>query len=121
MYKNQLESFDTGGYTGSWDSSGRLAMLHQKELVLSAADTKNFLSAIDILRDITSIIDLQAVAQSQGLSALAQVSNVTTPTTQLQQEVTIHAEFPNATNRTEIEAAFSSLLNRASQFANRKN
>jgi hypothetical protein len=39
----------------------------------------------------------------------------------LQQEVTIHAEFPNATQRTEIEAAFDTLLNRASQFANRKN
>jgi len=38
----------------------------------------------------------------------------------LQQEVTIHAEFPNATNRGEIEAAFDTLINRASQFANRK-
>jgi hypothetical protein len=44
-----------------------------------------------------------------------------TPATQtLQQEITIHAEFPNATQRTEIEAAFDSLFNRASQFANRK-
>ena len=113
--------FDTGGYTGDWDASGRLAMLHQKELVLNAADTKNFLSAVDILRDITSVLDLQAIAQSNGLSSLASVPRVDTTQTQLQQEVTIHAEFPNAVNHSEIEQAFSTLLNSASQFANRKN
>jgi hypothetical protein len=49
---------DTGGYTGSWDSSGRLAVLHQKEIVLNQEDTKNFLSAIEVLRAITCTIDL---------------------------------------------------------------
>jgi hypothetical protein len=34
--ESQLVPYDTGGYTGSWDSSGRLAMLHQKEIVLNA-------------------------------------------------------------------------------------
>ena len=38
----------------------------------------------------------------------------------LQQEVTIHANFPNVSSRTEIEEAFSTLVNRASQYANRK-
>lgn len=37
----------------------------------------------------------------------------------LQQEVTIHAEFPNATNHNEIEEAFNTLINRASQYVNR--
>lgn len=119
--EGKILGFDTGGYTGSWDSSGRLAMLHQKELVLNAADTANFLSAVDILRDITSILDLQAIAQSNGLSSLASVPRVDTTQAQLQQEVTIHAEFPNAVNHSEIEQAFSTLLNNASQFANRKN
>ena len=113
-------SFDTGGYTGSWDSSGRLAMLHQKEIVLNAHDTENFLSAINIVRDIASIIDLRAAAQQSALSQMTAASVAPTAQT-LQQEVTIHAEFPNATQRTEIEAAFDTLLNRASQFANRKN
>jgi len=27
-YLDALPSLDTGGYTGEWDSSGRLAMLH---------------------------------------------------------------------------------------------
>lgn len=114
------KQFDTGGYTGSWDSSGRLAMLHQKEIVLNAHDTENFLAAVNIVRDIASIIDLQAAAQRSTLSMISSAS--VNPTAQtLQQEVTIHAEFPNATQRTEIEAAFDTLLNRASQFANRKN
>lgn len=118
---NDFMPFDTGGYTGSWDSSGRLALLHQKEIVLNAHDTENFLAAINIVRDIASAIDLRAAAQQSALAAL--VSTTMTPTTiqTLQQEVTIHAEFPNARERTEIEAAFDTLLNRASQFANRKN
>ena len=113
-------SFDTGGYTGSWDSSGRIAMLHQKELVLNAKDTVNFLNAVDILRDITKVIDLQALSQSNIMGALTAAS--VTPAGQvIEQSVTIHAEFPNATDHSEIEEAFSTLLNRASQFANRKN
>jgi hypothetical protein len=39
----------------------------------------------------------------------------------LQQDITIHAEFPNATNHTEIEEAFRNLSTLASQYANRKN
>ena len=50
--KQVLQKFDTGGYTGDWHSGeGRLAMLHQKELVLNATDTANFIQLRDILRD----------------------------------------------------------------------
>jgi hypothetical protein len=38
----------------------------------------------------------------------------------LEQSVTIEANFPNAQSRTEIEEAFTTLINRASQYANRK-
>jgi len=38
-------------------------MLHQKEIVLNADDTENFLSAIHIIRDISHVIDLRAAAQ----------------------------------------------------------
>ena len=117
----ELYKFDTGGYTGEWDSSGRLAMLHQKEIVLNAHDTENFLAAINIVRDVASLIDLRAAAQQSALAMLATAATANNTTQTLQQEVTIHAEFPNATQRTEIEAAFDTLLNRASQFANRKN
>lgn len=117
---NQMHLFNTGGYTGEWGPEGRLAVLHQKELVLNAQDTENFLHAIDVVRSIADIIDLRAVAQQTALSMM-QAGNIAPIGQTLQQEVTIHAEFPNATQRTEIEAAFDTLLNRASQFANRKN
>ena len=118
---SKLQALNTGGYTGEWDSSGRLAMLHQKELVLNAHDTENFLAGITVLRNIVSMIDLQAAAQQYRLDSLSHFA-ATAPVAQtLQQDVTIHAEFPNATDRHEIEEAFGSLLNRASQLANRKN
>jgi TP901 family phage tail tape measure protein len=44
-------SFDTGGYTGSFGSQGKLAMLHEKEIVLNKMDTSNFLKAIDLTRN----------------------------------------------------------------------
>ena len=41
----------TGGYTGNWNSSdGKIAMLHEKELVLNKEDTSNILSAVDLIR-----------------------------------------------------------------------
>ena len=108
---------NTGGYTGEWGSSGRLAMLHEKELVLNADDTKNMLSMIEIVRDITKSIDLNSNGFGLGnlISAMIPSSE-----SNLNQNVEIRAEFPNATNRTEIEAAFDNLINRASQYANRK-
>ena len=96
-------------------------MLHQKEIVLNAHDTENFLAAINIVRELANAIDLKAASQQNALAQYAQaVAAVDSATQTLQQEVTIHAEFPNATQRGEIEAAFDTLLNRASQFANRK-
>jgi len=36
--------FDTGGYTGAWNSkTGKIAVLHEKELVLNQEDTSNIL------------------------------------------------------------------------------
>ena len=69
-------AFDTGGYTGSWDSSGRLAMLHQKEIVLNAHDTENFLAAVNIVRDIASAIDLRAVAYEYELARMGYVNAI---------------------------------------------
>lgn len=112
-------AFDTGGYTGAWGAEGKFAMLHEKELVLNKEDTTNFLQAIDIIRQISDTIDLNALSSSGGLSSLFAATASSSAQT-LQQEVTIHAEFPNATDRDEISAAFSDLVNLASQYANRK-
>jgi len=43
--------FDSGGYTGDWSgANGRLALLHQKEIVLNESDTANLLNAVDMVR-----------------------------------------------------------------------
>lgn len=114
-YVEPTGSFDTGGYTGSWGKEGRLAMLHQKELVLNADDTKNFLSAVSILRDINSQINLQVAAMRYSALTPATVSQQLNPQP-IQQNVNINAEFPNATDHSEIEEAFNNLSNMASQY-----
>lgn len=113
-----ISKFDTGGYTGQWGPEGRLAMLHQKEIVLNASDTSNLLASVSLIRDITKQIDLQAAAAASGLGSLA-IRNFTDNAQTLQQDVTIHAEFPNVTNHNEIEQAFDTLINRAAQYTNR--
>ena len=116
--KEPLSKYDTGGYTGAWGPEGRLAMLHQKEIVLNASDTENMLAAVDILRQVVQQIDLQAAAASHSL--FAQAPSISSTGDTIQQEVTIHAEFPNATNHSEIEEAFDTLINRAAQYTSRK-
>jgi len=55
--KKAITNLDTGGYTGSWGPEGKLAFLHQKELVLNADDTRNMLDAVSILRNVVSNIN----------------------------------------------------------------
>lgn len=117
---NALSYYDTGGYTGSWGPEGRLAMLHQKEIVLNAHDTENLLSIISMVRDMNDRIELNARAMQYGLTAAYTANNIKSQNDTLQQEVHITAEFPNATNHSEIEEAFRNLTNLASQYANRK-
>jgi TP901 family phage tail tape measure protein len=113
-------SFDTGGYTGAWGPEGRLALLHQKELVLNARDTENMLKMVEFARDISGVIELNAMSFSQGLnSMIGTVGNIGGMDSGIHQEITIHAEFPDANNHSEIEEAFNNLLNTASQYANR--
>jgi len=57
-------SMDTGGYTGAWGKAGKLAVLHEKELVLNKMDTENLLDAVSMVRDFSSAIDLRAAAAS---------------------------------------------------------
>lgn len=113
----------TGMYTGSWngpdlEENGRLAFLHQKELVLNASDTENFLSAVDMVRQISQTIDLQAASRSNGWNFLLPGVLSKEPNT-LDQNVHIEAHFPNVTSHSEIEEAFTNLVGKASQFANR--
>jgi hypothetical protein len=71
------------------------------------------------LRSILSFIDLQAMnAQFSSLSSNARFTPSTSEV--LEQNVHIDAHFDSVTDRNEIVEAFNTLVNRASQFANRK-
>lgn len=118
VYKSDLEGFDTGGYTGEWGSYGKLAMLHQKELVLNAGDTENFLASMEVLDHILEVIDLQST--SSRLGGLLTSPTIGGNDSVIEQHIEIHAEFPDATSHSEIEEAFNNLINQASQYANRK-
>ena len=112
-----LLQFRSGGYTGEWGPEGKLAMLHEKELVLNKQDTANFLTATQMLREISQMLDNNALVASLGAINLHAMT-VGNPADQiLQQEVTIHADFPNVTDHNEIEIAIDNLINAASQHA----
>ena len=116
------QAFDTGGYTGKWGGKeGRMAMLHQKEIVLNETDTANFLKTVEIVRKISQTIDLNALSSAGGLSRGLHSTGITNNNRDtLKQDVHITAEFPNATDKNEILQAFDNVINLAAQYANRK-
>ena len=116
-YNSTTQKYDTGGYTGEWGQDGKLAVLHQKELVLNASDTANMLDIVNIVRDIVQQIDAQALYSRGRRFDLPRIG---TRAETLEQNVHIEANFPNATSHQEIEQAFDNLINLASQYANKK-
>lgn len=112
--------FDTGGYTGSWGPEGKLAMLHQKELILNASDTENMLKMIEIVRDLSQQIDMFAASQALRGALFSSPSYLTGQNGTLEQNVHIEASFPGVTDRNQIEEAFGDLVNIAYQYAHRK-
>lgn len=123
LTQSQISGYDTGGYTGDWgDSSGKLAFLHKKELVLNDDDTANFLTAIGIVRDMAGMLNnLNANVMDRlfGLSSgfAVPTSGISTDSEALEQNVHIDASFPNVRDSREIEEALNNLVNTASQYA----
>ena len=113
---SDLTGYDTGGYTGSWGSSGRLAMLHQKELVLNAQDTENMLNTVAIMRGLAYSLGSNMLSRLAGATATG-YSGSGSDNGILEQNVHIDATFPNVKNATEIEEALNNLVNAASQRA----
>lgn len=123
--------YDTGGYTGDWGTSeGKIAILHEKELVLNKDDTVNILSAVDTMRQIApQVQQIEAMIAGRTKTAIANLNmSFGNPTIginypgqdQLQQNVSINATFPNVSVASEIEQALSNLVNEAAQFVQRK-
>jgi hypothetical protein len=118
--EEDLQRFSSGGYTGSWGSYGKLAFLDEKELILNQGDTANFLASMEVLERILSVIDLySANAQLSGILSTPGFGNYSGNQT-VEQNVHIEASFPGVQDRYEIEEAFNTLINQASQYANRK-
>jgi TP901 family phage tail tape measure protein len=60
--RQYIEQFDTGGYTGEWGREGKLAILHEKELVLNQDQTKDILTTAEIMERIKNFIPKLNVA-----------------------------------------------------------
>ena len=116
--KSQLSGYDTGGYTGEWGGNGRLALLHQKELVLNKEDTANMLNAISIMRNITNMLGSSVLSKLAAATAGRIDTNNNNDV--LEQNVHIDAQFPNVKNSREIEEALNNLVNMASMRANKR-
>ena len=115
---NKKVVMDTGGYTGDWGSDeGRVAILHEKQLVLNKQDTKNFLDGVMVLRQITSNLGGSLQARVSGLKSSYFNAN---STDEIQQKVQISASFPNVNSKRQIEEAFNDLVNLAAQRALRR-
>ena len=119
--------YSTGGlidYTGpAWvDGTSE-----KPELMLNASDTSKLLQAVDFVRmlDDGTLANIQAAITQSTLGMLYSLSTINAPRAnyhpeELQQNVQISAEFPNATDHNEIEQAFDDLINLATQYAYRK-
>lgn len=112
-HKFDPDKFDTGGYTGAWGNNGKLAMLHEKELVLNSSDTENILNAVNMVRQMADTLKTLS-----GLSVKGTGFNKLGGDT-IKQRVEITAEFPNVQSSNEIENALLSLADSAYQYSYR--
>ena len=118
-----MRHFATGGYTGSWsdngidEKGGKLAVLHQKELVLNATDTKNILAAVDLVRQMTEGLKVASLNTTFNNYGKAQTQTVTDT---IEQRVEIAAEFPNANSANEIKEALLNLSDSAMTYSYRE-
>ena len=91
-----------------------------KELVLNKKDTKNILDAVNIVRDLTSMLNNNKL--NQLYSNFTSVSNYLnslfiqpTGLNGINQDIHIDASFPGVTAKQEIEEAFNDLAIQAMQ------
>ena len=135
-----ISGYATGGYTGEWNNgsdNGRLAILHQKELVLNESDTTNILNAVKAVRDIVSAqaspnfsgvadsianmaaMQASAFAQigSSMLSAIASSVNNNNSDISNYRNMTVNADFSGVRSADAIYQALRELENYGAQQA----
>ena len=125
-YRRKLsgtQRYATGGYTGEWvngDTEGRLAFLHQKELVLNPEDTVNMLNAVKIASGMMEHVfgvNGSLLDRLNANGSIGNIANANSTDASMSQNIVINADFPNANNAEEIRQAFNNLINIASQRA----
>ena len=124
-----ISGYASGGYTGEFDN-GRLAILHEKELVLNQEDTKNILAAVELVRSFTPELmrSIESTLNNNVVTLIGALADKISGNTSIasthdtiEQSVTIErVEFPNVTSSDEIQDAFASLVNDAAQWASRR-
>lgn len=124
----RIMKYASGGYTGDWGSDGRLAVLHQKELVLNQEDTKNMLAAVQSIRELAPSMIAEMRARISGAAAASQSlfgsrysdmrSAFDRKATELAQSVQINADFPGVRDAIEIKEALESLVQTSAQRIN---
>ena len=114
----EIATLDTGGYTGEWGSEGKFLLAHEKELILNKTDTENILNAVDIIRNLQLSLDASVAGRlaemMKSYNSSMQAWDDSKDWT-IEQNIQINADFPNATDSSEIEKAFEELLNMAAQ------
>ena len=120
-----VSGFDTGGYTGDWGKDGKMAVLHEKELVLNKEDTANMLDAVSAVRDISSIGESVSSNIENGVSNMV-ANSLDLPNTDLSGNISNSKANTNNTfeitmnvdggNVEEIKEAIFSLPTLASQY-----
>ena len=109
----------TGGLTSAWGPEGKMLMVHENELILNSDQTNKFFDNLAVMESILSTIDSYVIGQQLG-GILASPGYAGNDMGTLEQNVKIEASFPGVTDKNEIEEAFNNLVNKASQYANRK-
>lgn len=126
--RSRAASFDTGGYTGTWENStnnstGKMAILHEKEIVLNKYDTANLLEAVKLQRNLTEKLQNAKISASSTINKVNETINnnrIDNSSSNITQPINIYADFPNANRTSEIEAAFQGLFGKASTFIGKK-
>lgn len=110
-------TFKTGGYTGNWSGNqglqedkdrGKLAVLHQKEMVLNKQDTQNLLDAVKINREVFS-----SMLKTNPQTSSVVTNNASQGDTIIQVD---KLELPNVNNADDFVKELKNLPNRAIQY-----
>lgn len=107
----------TGALLPEWGKEGRKMWVHQNELILNAVDTNILLKTLDIVKSqMAHNVGATQASMLNGLSLSEAVWELAKEM-QIEQNINIQANFPNAKDKNEIEAAFKELVGLAIQHA----